>query len=141
MQINSWDPLLLLAAFLGFLILFVGFGYFKGLLWFQQDGENKTDNWFVSFESRDLASGSWFRRFGRPAIVLWLANLISYQVVTNLVVLSPFQLLIFIFAFYIPSSTILGIIMTAILWRIHRQPKIKEREHPIEDPFPDADSG
>lgn len=50
MQINSWDPLLLLSAFLGFLILFLGFGYFKGLLWFQQDDANKTDNWFVSFE-------------------------------------------------------------------------------------------
>ena len=141
MQANSWDPLMFLLAFLGFLILFLGFGYFKGLLWFQQDGVNKTDNWFVSFESRDLASGSWFRRFGRPVIVLYFVHLMSYYIVTNLVVLSPLHFFIFIFAFYIPSGTILAIIMTVILWRIHRQPKIKEREHPIEDPFPDADSG
>ncbi|MHA1927865.1 MAG: hypothetical protein ACTSV2_04695, partial [Candidatus Thorarchaeota archaeon] len=85
-----------------------------------------------------LASGGWFRRFGRPVTVLIFVRLISYQVVTNLVVLSPFQLFIFIFAFYIPSSTILGIILTVILWRIHKQPTIKEREHPIEDPFPDV---
>ena len=141
MQVNSWDPLMLLVAFLGFLILFLGFGYFKGLLWFQQDDANKTDNWFVSFESRDLASGGWFHRFGRPVIVLYFVHLMSYYIVTNLVVLSPFQFFIFIIAFYIPSGTILAIIMTAILWRIHKQPMIKEREHPIEDPFPDADSG
>ena len=138
MQVNSWDPLILLAAFLGFLILFLGFGYSKGLLWFQQDGANKTDNWFVSFESRDLASGSWFRRFGRPALVFFFIHLISYPIVTNLIVLSPFQFFIFILVFYIPTGIILVIIMTAILWRIHKQPMIKEREHPIEDPFPDA---
>ncbi len=138
MQINSWDPLLLLAAFLGFLILFVGFGYFKGLLWFQQDGENITDNWFVSFNARDLASGGWFHRFGRPVTVLIFVHLISYQVVTNLVVLSPFQLFIYILVFYIPTSIVLLIILTVILWRIHKQPKINERKHPIEDPFPDA---
>jgi len=138
MQVNSWDPLMLLVAFLGFLILFLGFGYFKGLLWFQQDGKNKTDNWFFSFNARDLASGGWFRRFGRPAIVLYFVHLMSYYIVTNLVVLSPFQLFIYIFVFYIPTGIVLLIILTVILWRIHRQPKIKEREHPIEDPFPDA---
>ena len=141
MQINSWDPLLPLAAFLAFLTLFFVFGYFKGLLWFQQDDANKTDNWFVSFNARDLASGGWFRRFGRPVTVLIFVRLISYQVVTNLVVLSPFQLFIYIFVFYIPTGIILLIILTVILWRIHRQPRIMESEHPVEDPFPDADSG
>ena len=130
-----------LLAILGFFTLFTVIMYFKGLMWFQQTDRNATDNWFVSFESRDLASGSWMRRFGRPAIVLWLVHLMSYYVVTNLVVLSPFQFFIFVFVFYVPTGTILGIILAIILWRIHRQPTIMESEHPIEDPFPDADSG
>ena len=132
MQVNSWDSLTFLLAFLGFLVLFIGFGYFKGLLWFQQDGANETDNWFVSFESRDLASGGWFRRFGRPVIVLYVAHLLSYQVVTNLIVLSPFQFSIYVFVLYIPTNIILGIILITISWRIHRQPKVKENE-PIQN--------
>lgn len=141
MQVNSWDPLTLLLLFLGFLVLFIGFGYFKGLLWFQQEGAKETDNWFTSFESRDLASGGRFRRFGRPCVVLLFVHLISYPVVTNLVILSPFQFVIFIFVFYIPTGIILEIIMIAILWRIYRTPKVNESEHLTEDPFPDADSG
>jgi hypothetical protein len=120
MQVNSWDPLMFLVALLGFLTLFTVIMYFKGLMWFQQTGKNATDNWFVSFESRDLASGSWFRRFGRPAIVLFFVHWMSYYVVTYLVVLSPFQFFIFVFVFYIPTGTILGIILAAILWRIQR---------------------
>ncbi len=141
MQFNNLDPLLFLLAILGFFTLFTVIMYFKGLMWFQQTGTNATDNWFVSFESRDLASGSWFRRFGRPALVFFFIHVISYPVVTNLIVLSPFQFFIFIIVFYIPTGIILLIVMTAILWRIHKQPTIKESEHPIEDPFPDADSG
>ena len=141
MQFNNLDPLLFLLAILGFFTLFTVIMYFKGLMWFQQTGTNATDNWFVSFESIDIASGSWFRRFGRPALVFLFIHLISYTVVTNLIVLSPFHFFIFIFVFYIPTGIILVIIMTAILWRIHRQPKIRESQHPIEDPFPDADSG
>jgi len=66
MQFNNLDPLLFLLAILGFFTLFTVIMYSKGLMWFQQTGTNATDNWFVSFESRDIASGSWFRRFGRP---------------------------------------------------------------------------
>ena len=110
-------------------------------MWFQQTDTNATNNWFVSLEARDVASGSWLRRFGRPALVLFFVHLLSYYVVTNMIVLSPFQLFIFVFVYYIPTDIILGIIFIAIFWRIHKQPRITESEHPIEDPFPDDDSG
>ena len=141
MQFNSLDPLLFLLAMLGFFTLFTVIMYFKGLMWFQQTGTNATDNWFTSFESRDAASGGWFHRFGRPVLVLLFITLISYPIVTNLITLSPFHLFIFIFVFHFPSELILLIISTIILWRIHKQPRMMKSEHPMEDPFPNDDSG
>lgn len=139
MQAGSWDPLFFLIVFLCFLIIFLGYGYFNKLLWFQQDGVTKTDNWFVSFKSRDLASGGWYHRFGRPVLVVMFLNLVAFRTVIYLSIFSPFQLFIFVFVFYIPISVIFGIILFAILWRIHKQPKISEVDHPLEDPFSDAD--
>lgn len=110
-------------------------------MWFQQTDTNTTDNWFISLEARDAASGSWLRRFGRPALVLFFVHLLSYYIITNLVELSPFQLFVFIFVYYIPTDIILGVVFIVIFWRIHKQPRITESEHPIEDPFPDDDSG
>jgi len=139
MQAGSWNPLFFLIAFLCFLILFLGYGYFNKLLWFQQKGVTKADNWFVSFKSRDLASGGWFHRFGRPVVVLIFLNLVVFRIVIYFSIFSPFQLFIFAFVFYIPIGVIFGIILLAILWRIHKQPIISEGEHPLEDPFLDAD--
>ena len=140
MQIGSWDPLLFLVVFLCFLILFLGYGYYNKLLWFQQDGTTQTDNWFVSFQTRDLASGGRFHRIGRPVLVLIFLNLISLRIVMYFSLLSPYQLFVFVFSFYIPVSAILTIILLAILWGIHKQSRVSEREPSIEDPFPDADS-
>ena len=128
MQVNTWDPLTSVLLFLGFLTLILVIGYFKGLLWFQQTGTNATDNWFVSFQQRDLASGGWFHRFGRPVIVLHIVVILSYPVITNLVVLSPFQFVIYILVFYIPIQLILVIISFAIIARVNRQPESKENK-------------
>ena len=127
-QIGGFDPLLFILMFLVFLTVFLAYGYSRGLLWFQQDSAKRADNWLVTFESRDAASGGWFRRFGRPVLVLFFIRLISYWVVTNPIVLSPFQFFIFVFVFYLPSGIVLVIILTAILWRIHKQPVTRENE-------------
>ena len=128
MQVNTWDPLTFALLVLGFITLFLVIGYFKGLLWFQQARTSATDNWLVSFQQRDLASGGWFHRFGRPVIVLHIAVIFSYPVVMNLVVLSPFQFAIYICVFYIPIQLILVIISLAIITRANRQPESKENE-------------
>lgn len=128
MQVNTWDPLTFVLLVLGFIALFIVVGYFKGLLWFQQTGTNTTDNWFVSFQQRDLASGGWFHRFGRPVIILHIGVILSYPVITNLVVLSPFQLFIYIVMFYIPIESILVFISFVIIRRVNRQPESKENE-------------
>ena len=109
------------------------------MLWFQHDNTKETDNWFTSFMERNLTSGGWFRRFGRPVIVLFFVHLVSYPVVTNLVVLSPFQFVIFIFVFYLPTGAILEIVLIAILWKIYSQPRSNENVQPTDDPFHDAD--
>jgi uncharacterized membrane protein len=139
MQTDSWDPLLFLVAFLCFLMLFLGYGYYNKLLWFQQGSAAQTDNWFVSFQTRDLASGGRFHRIGRPVIVLIFLNLITLRIVMYFSLLSPIQLFVFVFVFYIPTGAILTIILLAILWRIHKQSRVFEREPSIEDPFPDSD--
>jgi hypothetical protein len=125
-QTGGFNPFVFFVAFLGFMIGFLAYGYYKGLLWFQQDSPKRADSWFATFESRDAASGGWFRRFGRPVVVLLFITLISYPIVTNLIALSPFQLFIFIFVFHIPSELILLIISTVIMWRIHKQPVPEE---------------
>ena len=128
MQVNTWDPLTFVLLVLGFITLFLVIGYFKGLLWFQQARTSATDNWLVSFQQRDLASGGWFHRFGRPVIVLHIAVIFSYPIIMNLVVLSPFQSVIYICVFYIPIQLILVIISFAIIARVNRQPESKENE-------------
>jgi len=128
MQVNTWDPFTFVLLVLGFMALFIVVGYFKGLLWFQQTGTNATGNWFVSFQQRDLASGGWFHRFGRPVIALHIAVILSYPVVTSLVVLSPFQFFIYIFVFYIPVQIILVVISSTIFARVNRQPELEENE-------------
>jgi len=121
-QTSGFDPILFILAVFGFVIVFGVYGYFKGLLWFQQDSAKRSESLLASFNARDEASGGWFRRFGRVLVVLLFITLISYPVVTNLIVLSPFQLFIFIFVFHFPSELILLIILTVIYWRIRKQP-------------------
>ncbi len=128
MQLNPWDPHTFVLLILGFMTLFVLVGYFKGLLWFQQARTSAADNWLVSFQRRDLASGGWFHRFGRPVIVLHIAVIFSYPILMNLVVLSPFQSVIYICVFYIPIQLILVIISFAIIARVNRQPESNENE-------------
>lgn len=128
MQVSAWDPHTFVLLILGFMTLFIVVGYFKGLLWFQQARTSATDNWLVSFQQRDLASGGWFHRFGRPVIVLHIAVIFSYPVVMNLVVLSPFQSVIYICVFYIPIQLILVIISFAIIARVNKQPESKENK-------------
>ncbi|TFG32494.1 hypothetical protein EU528_03120 [Candidatus Thorarchaeota archaeon] len=126
MQTGSFNPFVFFVAFLGFMIGFIAYGYYKGLLWFQQDSAKRSESLLASFNVRDEASGGWFRRFGRGLVVLLFITLISYPIVTNLIVLSPFQLFIFIFVFHLPSELILLIILTVIYWRIHKQPITEE---------------
>jgi hypothetical protein len=125
-QTSGFDPLLFILMFLIFLTVFSAYGYSRGLLWFQQDNPKRADSWFVTFESRDAASGGWFRRFGRPVLVLFFIHVISYPVVTNLISLSSFEFFIFVFVFYIPSDVIVVIILSVIMWRIHKQPLPEE---------------
>ena len=128
MQVNPWDPHTFVLLILGFVTLFLVVGYFKGLLWFQQARTSATDNWLVSFQQKDLASGGWFHRFGKPVIVLHIAVILSYPIITNLIVLSPFQFFIYIFLFYLPIESILVIISFVIIRRVNRQPESKEDE-------------
>ncbi|MBN2228096.1 MAG: hypothetical protein JW779_00780 [Candidatus Thorarchaeota archaeon] len=128
MQIGNFNPILLILAFLVFFTVFVVYGYSRGLLWFQQDSTKRAESLLASFNARDEASGGWYRRFGKPVIVLFIVHVISYPVVTNLVVLSPVQFFIFVFGYYIPS----GVILTAVLFimwrRIQKQPVPEETD-------------
>lgn len=128
MQAIAWDPLTFVILVLSFMTLFLVVMYFKRLLWFQQTGTSTPDNWLVSFHRKDLASGGWFHRFGRPVVVLHITVILSYPVVTSLVVLSPIQFFIYIVMFYIPVQIILLIISSAIVARVNRQPEPKEDE-------------
>ena len=119
MQINFWSPLTFLAVCLGFLVFFIAFMYSKGLLWFQHADAAGTDNWLSTYRAKDLATGSWGRRFVVPAAALFLLLSILYPVVMIVLELSSFQRLIFLM-FYFPSIFVIGIFFVVRRARINR---------------------
>jgi len=118
-QVNFWDPLTFLAVCLGFCVFFITFMYSKGLLWFQHADAAGIDNWLSTYRAKDLATGSWGRRFVVPAAALFLLLSILYPVVMNLLELSSFQRLIFLM-FYFASSFVIGIFFVVRRARINR---------------------
>ena len=119
MQVNFWNPLTFLAVCLGFFVFFIMFMYSKGLLWFQYAEAAGTDNWLATFYAKDLATGSWCRRFAVPVSALFLLLSILNYVVMNLLELSSFQRLIFLM-FYFPSISVIGIFFFVMRARINR---------------------
>ncbi len=119
MQVNFWNPLTFLAVCLGFFVFFITFMYSKGLLWFQHADAAGTDNWLATFYAKDLATGSWCRRFAVPVSALFLLLSILNYVVMNLLELSSFQRLIFLM-FYFPSIFVIGIFFVVRRARINR---------------------
>ncbi|MHA2161913.1 MAG: hypothetical protein ACXABF_05790 [Candidatus Thorarchaeota archaeon] len=115
MQFNSWDPLTFLLICLGFMVFFLALMYSQGMMWFQH-----------TFHERDNATGEWYRRFGKPIIVLYIVLHGSFFVVTNLIGLTPFQFVVYIFLFYLPLNAFLTIALTTIIVRIIRHPMHKE---------------
>ena len=122
MQFEGWNPILFIVAMVIFVAIFWAYAYYKGLWWFQQGSKEKAESILASFNARDEASGGWYSRFGRPSTVLLFLYLISYPLVTNLFVLTPFQLGLFVLGYYLPVGLILTIFVFVMLWRIHKQP-------------------
>jgi hypothetical protein len=89
------------------------------MLWFQHADMAGPDNWVTTFYAKDLATGSWCRRFAVPASALFLLLTILYPVVMNFLELTSFQRLIFIM-FYFPSIFAIGIFFFVMLRRINR---------------------
>jgi hypothetical protein len=118
-QVNLWDPLMFVIVSLGFFVFFIAFMYSKRMLWFQQADTAGPDNWIATFYAKDLATGSWCRRFAVPATSLYLLLTVLYQVVMNVLELTSFQRLIFLM-FYFPSIFVVGIFFFVVLWRINR---------------------
>ncbi len=116
---NFWNPLTFLAVCLGFFVLFITFMYSRGLLWFQHVDAAGTDNWLATFYAKDLATGSWCRRFAVPVSALFLLLSILNYAVMNLLELSSFQRLIFLM-FYFPSIFVIGIFFVVMRARINR---------------------
>ena len=133
MQVKPWNPLFSILMFLVFLVFFLAFMYSKGMLWFQQDDASGTDNWFTRYRAKDIATGSWGRRFVIPAAVLFLILLILYPVVMDFLELSSFQRLAFLM-FYFLSTFVIFIFLGVRHLRISRH----VLETRPEDPFPDA---
>ena len=122
LQTSGFDPMLFILVIFSFVIVFGVYGYFKGLLWFQQDSAKRSESWITTFNARDEASGGWYHRYGWALLVLIVIVLISYPIITNLVVLSPFQLFIFEFVFRLPTELILLIILIVKVGRIRKYP-------------------
>jgi len=122
LQTSGFDPLLFILVIFSFVIVFGVYGYFKGLLWFQQDSAKRSESWITTFNARDEASGGWFRKYGRGLLVLLVIILISYPIITNLFAISPFQLFIFEFVFRFPTELILLIILIVKVGRIRKYP-------------------
>lgn len=116
-----------------FLVFFLASMYSKGMLSFQQDNASGTDNWLTRYRAKDIATGSWGRRFVIPAAVLFLILLILYPVVMDFLELSSFQRLAFLM-FYFLSTFIITIFFFVRHSRINRH----VLEARPEDPFPDA---
>jgi hypothetical protein len=119
--------------FLVFGVFFLAFMYSKGMLWFQQDNASGTDNWLTRYRAKDIATGSWGRRFVIPAAALFLILLILYPVVMDFLELSSFQRLSFLM-FYFVSTFVIFIFSGVRHLRISRH----VLETSTEDPFPDA---
>ena len=119
MQGNFWNALTFLAVCLGFFVFFITYMYVKGLLWFQHADAAGTDNWLSTYRAKDLATGSWGRRFVVPAAALFLLLSILCPVVLIVLELSSFQCLIFLM-FYFPSISVIGIFFVVRRARINR---------------------
>ncbi|TET12136.1 MAG: hypothetical protein E3J86_00915 [Candidatus Thorarchaeota archaeon] len=133
MQVNPWNPLTFFVICLGFFVFFMAFMYSKGMLWFQQDNASGTDNWLTRYGAKDIATGSWGRRFVIPAAALYLILSILNVVVMNVLELSSFQRLIFLM-FHFLSTFVIFIFFGVRHLRISRH----VLETSTEDPFPDA---
>ncbi len=133
MQANPWNPLFSILMFLIFLVFFIAFMYSKGMLWFQQDNASGTDNWLTRYRTKDIATGSWGRRFVIPAAALFLILSILRYVVMNVLELTSFQRFIFLM-FYLLSTFVIFIFLGVRHLRISRH----VLETSTEDPFPDA---
>ncbi|MHA2373034.1 MAG: hypothetical protein ACXAEB_08460 [Candidatus Thorarchaeota archaeon] len=108
------------------MVFFLALMYSQGMMWFQHKSADRADKWFLSFHERDNATGEWYRRFGKPIIVLYIVLHGSFFVVTNLIGLTPFQFVVYIFLFYLPLNAFLTIALTTIIVRIIRHPMHKE---------------
>ena len=81
-------------------------------------------NSLLSFNERDLASGGWFLRVGRPVIVMYFAVYTFYFVVTGTGMI-PANQLGGIVVFYITIQLILGILLFAIVVKVYSNPIIE----------------
>ena len=133
MQVNPWNPLFSILMFLVFLVFFIAFMYSKGVLWFQQDNVSGPDNWLTRYRAKDIATGSWGRRFVIPAAVLFLILSILYPVVMDVLELSSFQRLAYLM-FHFSSIFITFIFLGVRHLRINRH----VLETSTEDPFLDV---
>ncbi|MHA2462642.1 MAG: hypothetical protein ACXAEJ_15520 [Candidatus Thorarchaeota archaeon] len=113
------DPFMFVIVCLSFFVLFIAFMYSKRLLWFQHADTTEPDNWVATFYAKDLATGSWCRRFAVPAAAFYLLLSVLYPVMMNFLELASFQRLIFIM-FYFPSILVVGIFFLVMLTRINR---------------------
>ena len=73
----------------------------------------------VSFHERDATSGYWFRRFGRPILVVYFAVLVFYNITTRITVV-PIEFLVVLVIFYFAVQITLGSALIVIGIRLYK---------------------
>lgn len=74
-----------------------------------------------SFHSRDMESGSWNRRVGRPATLLWFVIMTAYHVVTGMNLVPASQITNFTLS-YIMVQLVLGFVLITTLVKVYGKP-------------------
>lgn len=78
-------------------------------------------NFILSFHSKDLENGGWFRRLGRPVLVTYFAIYTFYYIVTRVMLVPAYQIENLI-PVYNLIQLILGIILLATISRVYNRP-------------------
>jgi len=75
----------------------------------------------ISFHSRDLETGGWIQRVGRPVVILYLADWTLYHVVNQFGLLQLGQMPAFILGYFL-VQLVLGFTLIVLLLRMYLKP-------------------
>ena len=83
--------------------------------------KEKIQNAILSFHSRDLETGGWVHRVGRPVVILYLADVTMFYMVTQFELVQLEQIPIFTLCYFL-IQLVLGFTLIMLVFRLYVKP-------------------